>query len=169
MLLGGLWHGAGWTFIIWGVAHGTFLIINHLWKELNTPLPNFIAKPLTLLAVVVAWVIFRSPDMETASNILSGMFGFNGIVLPLKYEKFLGILNHIGITFGMDLRATHLRVYDLLAIAILFIGALILPNSQEWLEKFKRHPKRWGVPIALLFVFTLLNVDDMTEFLYYQF
>ena len=84
MLLGGLWHGAGWTFVVWGGLHGVYLIINHLWRELMTrtnawsrPCKKFgkaLSMMLTLLAVLVGWVIFRAENLGTAGTILAGMF-----------------------------------------------------------------------------------------------
>jgi alginate O-acetyltransferase complex protein AlgI len=83
MLLGGLWHGANWTFVVWGGLHGLYLCINHAWRAASRnvvtsrPLPKYVARPvsiaLTLLAVVVAWVFFRAPDLGTAVRVLSAM------------------------------------------------------------------------------------------------
>lgn len=168
MLLGGLWHGAGWTFVLWGAAHGFFLVVNHLWRDLKISIPVFPAKGLTLLAVVIAWVVFRSPDISTAQNILEGMFGFNGVVLPSKYESALGMLKHVGITFGNNLKI-NVRISELLLVLVLAVGVLVTPNSNEWLLKFKQNPKKWAIPCACIFVFSLLFMNDVAEFLYYQF
>ena len=96
MLLGGLWHGAGWTFIIWGALHGGYLMINHGWQALKARLiahstpPGFVARTgsvaLTFLAVLLAWVFFRAADAETAVRMLRGMAGLNGISLPVSLE-----------------------------------------------------------------------------------
>jgi len=88
MLLGGLWHGAGWTFIIWGGLHGLYLIINHGWREVKARLgwgqsgriANLAAGMLTFLAVVVAWVFFRADNLSAASSMLSSMAGANGLL-----------------------------------------------------------------------------------------
>ena len=104
MLLGGLWHGAGWTFVIWGALHGIFLLINHAWRHAHqrylsqhpvTPngltyqcrriVGNIAAQSLTLIAVVAAWVVFRADNMEVASAVLAGMAGLNGIALPVEW------------------------------------------------------------------------------------
>ncbi|MCX7170534.1 MAG: MBOAT family protein, partial [Proteobacteria bacterium] len=86
MLVGGLWHGAGWTFVLWGMLHGLYLVINHLWRE-SVAKPRgwgggqtyrFAAWLLTFLSVVVAWVVFRANDPGTAIRILAGMSGANG-------------------------------------------------------------------------------------------
>jgi alginate O-acetyltransferase complex protein AlgI len=93
MLLGGLWHGAGWTFIIWGALHGLFLVIHRLWSELaatrGLKMPKPIAWVSTMLAVVIAWVYFRAADIDSAHAILAGMFGGNG--LSLKTPNISGL------------------------------------------------------------------------------
>ncbi|WP_068469536.1 MBOAT family O-acyltransferase [Candidatus Protochlamydia phocaeensis] len=168
MLLGGIWHGAGWTFILWGACHGTFLVINHLWRHFNLSMSNWLARTLTLLAVIVAWVIFRSPDLSTAFNILAGMSGLHGLVLPPGYESVLAFLKPYGVVF-MQLRESNFRFYDLLLLAGLGAAVLFLPNSNYWQQRFKQRPLRWAIPCGLLFLWTFLQLDDLAEFLYYQF
>ncbi len=97
MLLGGLWHGAGWTFVIWGGLHGLYLMINHGWREFKTRmgwrdggrLAKLGAGALTFLAVVVAWVFFRADSFTSAQSILTGMAGMNGVSLPSSLETRL--------------------------------------------------------------------------------
>ena len=79
MLLGGLWHGASWTFVTWGGLHGAFLAINHLWRRAGLQLPGPIAWAITFSAVMIGWVFFRAPSLERARVILSGMAGVNGL------------------------------------------------------------------------------------------
>jgi len=91
MLLGGLWHGAGWTFVVWGGLHGIYLVINHQWHSFRRSLGHDLKKNhwwsqwlsilVTFLAVVVSWVIFRAENMETAIAMLAAMFGANGFSL----------------------------------------------------------------------------------------
>ena len=84
MVIGGLWHGAGFTFIIWGALHGLFLTINHEWLKVRkrsrvlsrvgeTPVYAFMSLLLTQLCVVVAWVFFRADTLSTAGNLLAAM------------------------------------------------------------------------------------------------
>ena len=96
MLLGGLWHGAGWTFIVWGGLHGIFLVINHFWHALGVGSATTsgarpgsdgsAARTITFLAVMVAWVFFRAEDFDAATRILAGMAGLNGVQLPASYH-----------------------------------------------------------------------------------
>ncbi|KIL97738.1 putative poly(beta-D-mannuronate) O-acetylase [Paramagnetospirillum magnetotacticum MS-1] len=87
MVLGGLWHGANWTFVAWGALHGLYLGINHFWHWLLPALGirrsfgwpgRLCAQALTFAAVVVAWVFFRAADMDAALRVLRGMAGWNG-------------------------------------------------------------------------------------------
>src|SRR5882762_880414 len=80
MLLGGLWHGAAWTFVVWGALHGAYLCINHAWNHYGpktpprfAPLANLAGLVLTFLAVVVAWVFFRAENIEWAIYVLAKM------------------------------------------------------------------------------------------------
>jgi len=85
MLLGGLWHGAGWTFVTWGALHGLYLMLNHGFHSLKARLPRNLLLPrpiaaaagwtLTMLAVTIAWVFFRSHDMGTAMHVLMILTG----------------------------------------------------------------------------------------------
>ena len=125
MLLGGLWHGAGWNFIFWGGLHGIYLIINHQWQTLTKFLgydskkSSWWVKALsilvTFLAIAVSWVFFRAADMNAAIAILQGMVGKNGGIF--YYESGL------------------VKTY-LLSLALLAI-AWFTPNTQQWLEKYQ--------------------------------
>jgi alginate O-acetyltransferase complex protein AlgI len=104
MLIGGLWHGAGWNFVIWGGLHGFYLLVNHAWRGLPIPqldgkFPNAFAKGgswlITFLAVSLAWVFFRAETLEGASAILQGMTGSSGFVLPKQIGDLIPILQQI--------------------------------------------------------------------------
>ena len=112
MLLGGLWHGAGWTYVLWGGLHGCYLVINHGWQLLHK---RFWHKPsskpmhmlsvfITFLAVAVAWVVFRADNINTATAILNAMAGMNGFALPSKWLTKWGVfgqwLSSQGINFS---------------------------------------------------------------------
>lgn len=168
MLLGGIWHGANWTFVLWGLCHGMFLIINHQWRKLKINLPSIPSHILTLFCVIVAFAIFRAPNVQTAFEVLKGLFGWNGIVLPESYAHKFGLLSEYGVVFK-TLPMSNVRLNDLLFIIAFFMIALILPNSMYWKERFLKHPIIWGLGASMIFVACVLNLDAVTEFLYYQF
>lgn len=168
MLLGGLWHGAGWTFVIWGGLHGLYLVVNHGWSALAADRgwrgPTWLTRPLahalTLFAVVIAWVFFRAHTVDDALRVLWGMAGGNG----------LG---------GWSSTADFSRQW--LTIAVLGAWALFLPNSQQWVSRWfandsqatGRRPVQWAVIGGTLMLATLLVVINgargVSEFIYFNF
>src|SRR5208282_320909 len=81
MLLSGLWHGAGWTFVIWGGLHGSLLVVAHAWRSWSPlSLPAAAGWALTFTAVIVAWVVFRANDLTSAGHLLGGLTGLNGFL-----------------------------------------------------------------------------------------
>lgn len=78
-LLGGLWHGATWMFVIWGALHGCALVIHRLWSGLQRPLPKPLAWLLTFVFVNITWVFFRANSLEDAARVLQGMVSFESI------------------------------------------------------------------------------------------
>ena len=79
MLLGGLWHGAGWTYVAWGGLHGLYLLVNHAWRWLKRPLlSQLLAWAITLLAVIVAWMFFRASDSRAPRISLPACSACNG-------------------------------------------------------------------------------------------
>lgn len=167
MLLGGIWHGAGWTYLLWGVCHGVLLMINHFWRSLNFSLNNGVCRALTLFSIVITWVIFRSPTVEVALHVFKGMSGGYGIVMPLAFKSFFAFFSGWGVQF---LHLDHLlfRGRDLIILFLLSILVLFFPNSAYWKEVF--HRSHYSPFIcAVLFVTVLLNLRQISEFLYYQF
>ena len=113
MLLGVLWRGAGWTFVLWGALHGTYLVVNHAWRRvLKGAGLNFdgylayrqLSSVVTFLAVVVGWAHFRAPNLERANGILLAMLGANGAELPAgstaRLDGLADVLTMLGIEVG---------------------------------------------------------------------
>ena len=150
MLLGGLWHGAGWTFIVWGGLHGLYLIINHSWRELKSRLgwnsgghiTKLIAGAITFLSVVVAWVFFRADSFNSAYVILAGMAGVNGVSLPSSLESrlapFSGNIPHLHIVFNSIFPMTEIDargVFSSIALGLALVW--LFPNVQQIMRNYK--------------------------------
>lgn len=149
MLLGGLWHGAGVTFIIWGGLHGLYLAINHTWRKLNFSLPTYIAWTITFLCVVVAWVFFRAHNVYDAMMIIKSMFGFKGVKFAeLKYLKD-GKL-------------------ELLFIFLLTVLVATIKNPNQYITNFNPTWK-WAGAISVALALALFGITRVSEFLYFQF
>lgn len=147
MVLGGLWHGAGWNFIVWGFLHGIYLTIHQAWasvaQRLRLPTHSFawkwIATLITFAAVCAAWVFFRAPDMATAVTILRGMHGGFGVALPdsvMRHTHMLQpLLEGLGVTSYLGGGATFIAAWSwiLFAAAITFL----FPNTQEITRRYE--------------------------------
>ncbi len=149
MLLGGLWHGAGWTFVVWGGLHGLYLVVNHAWRRVYGwtgmrpgafgVLGPICAWTTTFMSVVVAWVFFRAESLEGAVLMLSGMVGLNGIVLPSFIETNLGGLAAALMRYGVEFRS-EMDYWDtelFAAFAVLLLVILALPNTYQLMERYK--------------------------------
>jgi alginate O-acetyltransferase complex protein AlgI len=156
MLLGGLWHGASWTFVIWGGLHGLFLAINHFWSaiskygKLNAMRGNIFTRvgswALTFLAVVFAWVVFRADNVSTALELLKAMLGGNGVVLPSSLQQQLGSLGAMLHSFGFQFQIGVMTVngnpvgstLEFAALCLLTIVLLKHQNSQQIAARFEQ-------------------------------
>jgi len=163
-LIGGLWHGAGWTFIFWGFLHGLAIIIHRLWKTLNVSMPKALAWFITFNFVNIAWIFFRAKSWESAMNVLSGMFGINGVILPIRILSELKFLETLGIGRGIP-------VMSWFAIPVIFISimfATLFKNSNEMLVKF-RPTVGYMIAAGFIFLIAVLHMSKYSEFLYFRF
>jgi len=150
MLLGGLWHGAGWTFVFWGGLHGIYLVINSGWRSVQqslfgphkktSPVRMFSGWLITIIAVVTAWVPFRATSIDSAVNILTSMAGINGISLPTSLSGKLGSLEPWLISHGVEfygINALGDSRQALIWIVCLAPIALFFPNTQQLLCRYR--------------------------------
>jgi alginate O-acetyltransferase complex protein AlgI len=165
MLLGGLWHGAAWTFVFWGGLHGLYLCIVHFWgkvsKKIGVTLPLPVAWLITFVATVFAWVFFKAEDFGKAVSISEGMLGLNGM------ETLDSVL---WATEGNTL-ASWLPINEKIAvIAALTLVCLFFPVSWRWVRtKMEKYATVSAVVAALLFLLSVLGLTRISEFLYFQF
>jgi D-alanyl-lipoteichoic acid acyltransferase DltB (MBOAT superfamily) len=196
MLLGGLWHGAGWTFVLWGGLHGIYLIINQAWQRLRTRVLHHdlsrqtrfgraAGVAVTFFAVVVAWVFFRAHSAHSAFDIVQAMAGLNGVVLPDQWLPVLapdGAASFMGIPFG------YLEAFGGNRQVIWIVGLLAIawlaPNSQQivgWGRAMSRlrsavfalEWRAWpalGVLSVLICMLAVINGSrGVSEFIYFNF
>lgn len=147
MFLGGLWHGAGWTFVLWGLFHGLMLVAHSLVRSSGkVKLPRLVSVAITFVCVVIGWTIFRSTDMTMCSGLLASMFGWNG--WEANALSAVGGLSSLVVLGGL--------------LGIVFFS----PNL--WQIKL---PSRMPIAAALAvaFVVCVLRFDSESPFLYFQF
>ncbi|MCD6322109.1 MAG: MBOAT family protein [Clostridiales bacterium] len=179
MLLGGIWHGAGWTFLVWGALHGIYLIFNHGWHRLyeklslNISKSNWLyvllARVITLLAVIVAWVFFRAANIDTALDVLRGMSGQYGLSLSnpaLPVESLTGL----AISVGLLLFAFFMPNTQQLTGYIGPAGAYRSYVPKHFAVFLQWKPSiLWAVYTGILLALCLMGLSQISEFIYFQF
>lgn len=150
MVLGGLWHGANWTFIVWGSLHGGILAVERFFKNRNLNLiPRFLHLPITFMVVCIGWIYFRSHSVAEANLWISKIFFLNPdlswdlVHIPLKHKD---------------------RFFVVLVIS--FFAAFFTKNT--WEKQFPPTVKR-AILLAFLFVLCLTFMNEESPFLYFQF
>jgi alginate O-acetyltransferase complex protein AlgI len=195
MVLGGLWHGAGWNFVIWGALHGILLVINTMWQQIRCRMTRHSAAAwevrlgsvVTFVLVVMVWIFFRAGTMTGAMGLLRGVLGLNGFVLDERLSGVLGFLSP-----WVAFEGTHAGYFNLYGVPWLVVLSLVcwfVPNLQKifagaspaldprgglWLEGVRRFPawsrtSRWAWSIALLGVLAITHMSRVMEFVYYRF
>lgn len=168
MVISGIWHGAGWTFIIWGTLHGLALVINHWWRKRKIKLPTAGSWLLTFLFVNTAFVFFRSPTVTHALGMLRAMVGF-GQPLPTDTVREFSASSLFQGKFGTSLLAhLHGRNESIWLLLLFFVMVLALHNSNQIVERFR---PRYLTCAALIIIagYVLLSMGKVSEFLYFQF
>ncbi len=144
MLIGGLWHGGSWTFVVWGGLHGIFLVINHAWRALAARgLPSLGTWPSLLLTtgcVTVAWVFFRAETFAGSWTMVRGLFGLNGIMLPLhwrpSFTALVATLAKFGLPVGFAPLGTYSGGTQVEWVIFGFMAMWFLPNTQELMRRY---------------------------------
>lgn len=156
MLLGGLWHGAGWTFAIWGGLHGAYIVINHLWRRTGIVLPSPAAWLITFVTVVVGWVFFRAASLGDATAILTTMTG-------LKSGP-----HGLAVGPGAVIASSETIAALLSSVIGLTLWCVFAPNVRQVIVcAWRRYT--FCLFAALLFLIAFLNMSRYSEFLYFQF
>lgn len=173
-LLGGLWHGASWTFVFWGFLHGIGLIINRIWDKLGFKMNSVLAWFITFNYVNIAWVFFRAEKWSDAVKVLKGMFGMNGVVLPEFLADKLSFLSDWGVIFGgilSELKKNPMVETTTIYVWLFGIWFIIwYRNSVEMKERFR--PSFRAVLFTILMIlacFCFMTMSESSEFLYFNF
>ncbi len=188
MFLGGLWHGAGWTFVFWGVLHGTFLVINHTYRRLKGDKKTLLFFPpvaylITMLSVAFGWIFFRAETFHGALNIIGTMFGKNKILMPSEVYAHLPEQTHNIFLLESEpdlLFWTGSLTWDAFPlIVVVAFAALLLPSATDLYQNFKKNNHLpaivlnpvFALFLGMVFVVSLLltYASSASEFLYFQF
>ncbi len=170
-VLGGLWHGAGWTFIIWGLLHGLALVIHRIWGLCKIKLNKVFAWFITFNFINLTWVFFRANSLQDAINIISSMFGKNGIylpaqiwgILPAAIKKIIDSKPYL--QYAGD--GTVLGTVEVLFMMVFALALVLIPKNSNELTI-----KKMSVINIFIFYFVvqaLFFSQTPSEFLYFRF
>ena len=164
--LSGIWHGAGWGFVIWGLLHAFAMILHRIYsfwvegrKFLENKIYRILAWFLTFNFINIAWIFFRSENLQGAINLLKSMFGVVWVELPFKWHRMRESLENIS---GSN--------ETLIFIIIAFVLCLVCKNSIELNKNFTPN-KKTMVFVSLLLVISLFTLAAIpyVEFIYFNF
>ncbi len=172
-LVSGIWHGAGWTFVLWGALHGIGLALNQAWCEFGwrKPMPPLLARLLTFTFVTLLWVPFRSASLDAAGTIWSGMIGLNGIYNSGdlgSYGKLAWPLLPVGlmIAFFAPNTQTLMREFH----PILEHERSDTDIDRDGFSSFLWHPlPRFAFVVGIFLAVCSLKLNDVSAFIYFQF
>lgn len=194
MLLGGLWHGAAWTFVAWGGLHGLYLLVHRgycSWRgpaRTESAFRNAISVLCTFAAVTLGWVLFRAETFDAAVVIYKGLFGLTGFTVPpdvlASMPRVAAALNEAGVQIA---NLPHLQGWpELNWLVAGGVICFIAPNAYQFMAaqqpalvsaNIDLHGSRltwkgnvaWALVIAALFAWSVLSLNRVSEFLYFQF
>ncbi|MDX2473212.1 MAG: MBOAT family O-acyltransferase [Candidatus Krumholzibacteria bacterium] len=196
LVLGGIWHGAGWNFALWGGVHGLFLVANVVWRRWRrehrvrfpiTKFEDFGGWALTFTLVVLARVFFRTDSLSAAGSLLRGAFGQNGFVLDERLAGLMGWLEPV-----VQFEGTHAGYFNLYGVPWLVVLGLICvlapspvelfgrfrPGLEIGTEFFSRQRRfavdwqpsvAWAIAVVVVGVVAVVHMARVSEFIYYQF
>jgi alginate O-acetyltransferase complex protein AlgI len=194
MTLGGLWHGANWTFIAWGAFHGMLLTLNHLWRAWRGPQPDSTARKalgwfLTFTAFAVGMTFFRANSIQAAVQMLQAMAGFGDATpnapILVDFDFWTMEKGYVTEQFARTWFGSYWSGVGTLATLVALAIALGVPDTMELLDYREGEPHAkwrrpsswlfwqpspiWAASVLLLFGVIFANLGTFSEFLYYQF
>lgn len=153
-LLGGIWHGAGWTFVVWGALHGGALVIHRFWQQLGLKMPKLLGWFITFFFINFAWIFFRANNFHDAMKVIQGMFG-GAFILPAvlgggEWSKLFGSEMWLGYWLAAGL-----------------VVVWFFPNSMQLKERFK--PNWFYLLLTVIFSLSIFMLYRKSEFIYFNF
>lgn len=193
MIVAGLWYGAGRMFVAWALLHSFFLFLHRIWRALasrsdtiadfqKTKTAHLLGIVVTFSAVTLAWIVFRVPDAAAGLNLLAGMSGQYGAVLPYQFAPFLPFAGELGIAFAPADGGPLLQAWLFIAICLTVIFAF--PNTDALLSRFSAgHDERssrvwplqwlpspfWAVAAGTIIFAVLASPDEANTLLHWRF
>jgi D-alanyl-lipoteichoic acid acyltransferase DltB (MBOAT superfamily) len=178
MVIAGTWHGMGSTFIVWGILHGGFLVLNHFWRQMQNLLGyslgkrNFVYKisgcMITFLTVAVLWVFFRADNLDVAISIIQSLFGFHTSIdsdfnnIKINEDRLWFLL--IIVWFFPNMKEIMSKFYESKLFNTKEYNSVVGRRWYHW------HPNTlWAALVTILFIMSLLEISNSKQFIYFLF
>ena len=167
-IIGGIWHGAGWTFIFWGFIHGIALVIHRAWSKLGFKLWIWLAWLITFNFINISWIFFRAKEWKDAVKVIGSMFDISNIILKEKLSSKLSFLSEYNVHFGEVMKITHDGSLVIKWILVAFL-IITLKNTYYFLDK--SIGLLFIIFSALIFSYSILitSISSSQVFLYFNF
>ncbi len=158
----GIWHGAGWNFVVFALLNAIGIVVNYVWKFYNRSMPKPLAHVVLLAYVLLTMIFFRAESIDNALEMIAAMVGANGIVFPQKIVTLASM-------FGVDLTVGNVPgSLDKIIFALAIGLVAFAPNSNQLTKKIAPSPI-WAAATAVALFIAVLHLSRVTEFLYFQF
>lgn len=167
--LSGIWHGAGWTFIIWGSLHGLATLIHRMWKKSKYSLPKPASWLLTFLFIHFAWVFFRADTTENAITIIKSMLGLSDSNWLFRFQSEGNTLLEMGHLLNFEQHENFISL--IVVLSTLFFTIWFVPNSIDLKERFKPTLSYSFMLLVMIAIVVFINFSSNinSEFLYFNF
>lgn len=164
-LASGIWHGAGWNFVIWGMLHGVCILVHRIWKNSGRKLNELVGWFITMNLVNIFWIFFRAETVSDAMRVIKGMFDINNLYYILTHLGKIGEMTREYREFSNS------GLGNKIGILVLILGlflVLFIKNSNEKIKIFKE-TKLISLNIIIYFTVSIFLLNNVSDFLYFNF
>lgn len=153
-LISGIWHGAGWTFVVWGVCHGIGVMIHRIWKKKGYSMPSWLGMFITFFFINILWVLFRADNMHEAWVIISSMFDNHQFYLSQTYTSHLPSILPNSV--------------NMMILFFAMLAGVIGPTAYQLCNDYGWYRAKQAVTV-ICFVGGVLFISRVVTFLYFNF
>lgn len=164
----GLWHGAGWTFVCWGMMHGTAIVVQRIWGKFNITIPRFLAWLLTFSFVNFSWIFFRASNFNDALKVVKGMVGMNGLGGTEQIGHAFRSFKRFQLALKHWLGNIDGNGQALAFIIVCLVISIYFRNSNDMEERFSPNWKN-ACMLGVLSLYAMLNLQKASQFIYFNF
>jgi alginate O-acetyltransferase complex protein AlgI len=165
MMVAGLWHGAGWTFVVYGAMYGLALVVNHLMKKNKVKLPHTLAVSCTFIFTIFVFTMFRARSIDDALKVYKGMLGLSGVIFP-KGIFSTELMLKAKLQVGQYMNNDH---YLNILMILLGLWVVFRFNNSEYYRHHFRPSTQMALAAAGMFALSLLGINRVSDFIYFNF